>query len=180
MGQGVASQLAPGAVNQLVPEVVCQLDQKAVSQLDLEEGNQLARVEDKLLTATRQKGSTQIPCVLTTIIEIDKTAMVFPTMKRLFTRKQNDHDFSKDLGEMPKTKKQRLLEHCQKNDVSIYIDNPSEQSYGIYAELRGTASEAELERRLNAKKVVGQSNRANIIAALALLVSVVALVNSFQ
>ena len=100
-------------------------------------------------------------------------------MKRLFARKQNDQDFSKFVDEAPKTSKQRLLEECAKHDVSIYIDNPSEQSAGVYAEFRGVASEAELERRLNAKKAVGQSYRANVIAAVALIVSLVALVKSF-
>lgn len=72
------------------------------------------------------------------------------------------------------------MEECQKNDVSIYVDNPSEPSSGIYAELRGVASEAELERRLNAKKAVSQSSRANVIAAIALIVSFVALAKSFM
>lgn len=106
-------------------------------------------------------------------------AVAILVMKRLFARKQNDQDFSKYLGEVPQTRKQRLLEECGKNDVSIYIDNSSEQSSGIYAELRGVVSEAELERRLNAKKAVSQSSRANFIAAIALIVSVVALVKSF-
>jgi uncharacterized membrane protein len=72
-----------------------------------------------------------------------------------------------------------MLDECNKKDVSIYIDNPSEQSAGIYAEFRGVASEAELERRLNAKKAVIQSSRANIISIIALIVSVAALVKSF-
>ena len=97
----------------------------------------------------------------------------------MFARKQSDQDFSKYFGEIPKTRKQRLLEECQSNDVSIYIDNPSEQSSGIYAEMRGAVSEAELEQRLNAKRTVAQSNRANVIAAIALIVLVVALVKSF-
>ena len=117
--------------------------------------------------------------VITTIIGIDNTAMAFLTMKRLFARKQNDQDFSKYFGDVPQTRKQRLLDECKKNDVSIYIDNSSEQSSGFYAELRGVVSEAELERRLNAKKAVSQSSRANFIAAIALIVSVVALVKSF-
>lgn len=106
---------------------------------------------------------------------------VFPALKRLFARRQSDQDFSTYLGEgeLPQTRKQRLLDDCKNNDVSIYIDNPSEQTSGIYAELRGVVSEAELEQRLNAKKAVGQSNRANVIAAIALFVSVVALVNVF-
>lgn len=105
--------------------------------------------------------------------------MAFLTMKRLFARKQNGQDFSKYLGETTQTRKQRLLEGCKKNDVSIYIDNPSEQSSGLYAGLRGVASEAELEQRLNSKMAVGQSSRANVIAAIALIVSVVALAKSF-
>ena len=105
--------------------------------------------------------------------------MNFLTMKRLFSRKQNGQDFSKYLGEVPLTRKKRLLEECRKNDVSIYIDNSSEESSGIYAEFRGVVSEAELERRLNSKKAVSQSSRANFIAAIALIVSVVALVKSF-
>jgi hypothetical protein len=104
---------------------------------------------------------------------------VFPALKRLFSRKQSDQDWSKYFGEIPQTRKQRLLEECKRHDVSIHIDNPSEQSSGIYADFRGVASEAELEQRLNAKKAVGQSNRANIIATIALIVSVVALVKSF-
>lgn len=92
---------------------------------------------------------------------------------------KSDQDFSKYFGETPKTRKQQLLEECKKNDVSIYIDNPSEQSSGIYAELRGVVSEAELERRLNAKKAVNQSKRANVISAIAFIVSLVALLKSF-
>ncbi|MHB9118602.1 MAG: hypothetical protein ACYC2R_10045 [Burkholderiales bacterium] len=100
-------------------------------------------------------------------------------LKRLFARKQSDQDFSKYFGEIAKTRKQRLLEKCKKNDVSVHIDNPTEQSSGIYAEMRGVVSEAELEQRLNAKRAVDQSNRANFIAAVVLIVSVVALLKSF-
>jgi hypothetical protein len=100
-------------------------------------------------------------------------------MKHMFARKQNDQDFSKYLGETPPTRKQRLLEECTERDVSIYIDDASEQSAGVYAVLRAVASEAELERRLNTKKAVGQSNRANLIAVAALAISIVALVKSF-
>jgi hypothetical protein len=85
---------------------------------------------------------------------------------------------------------QNILAKCRKHGSNGYwksarrmmfqfTDNSSEQSFGIYAELRGVASEAELERRLNAKKAVCQSSRANFIAAIALIVSVVALVKSF-
>jgi len=104
---------------------------------------------------------------------------IFSVFRRLFARNQKEQDFSKFFGDIPQTRKQQLLQDCEKNDVSIYIDNPSEQSSGIYAELRGVASEAELEQRLNAKKAIGQSNQANTIAVIALIVSIFALVKSF-
>lgn len=67
----------------------------------------------------------------------------------------------------------------QKCGVSVYVDDASETSAGIYAELRGVASEAELERRLNAKAAVVQATHANRIAMLALVVALAALVKSF-
>lgn len=100
-------------------------------------------------------------------------------MKHLFARRRNDQDFAQYLGEAPQPRKRRLLAECKKRDVSIYVDNPSEQAEGVCAELRAVASEAELEQRLNAKNAVRQSNRANAIAAVALVVSLVALVKSF-
>lgn len=100
-------------------------------------------------------------------------------MKNPFARKRNDQDFSHYLDGAPQSRKQRLLAECQKHDISPHIDNRYETSSGVYAELRGVASEAELEQRLNAKKAIGRSNRANLIAFLALVASVVALVKSF-
>lgn len=104
---------------------------------------------------------------------------IFSLFRLLFAQNQKEQDFSKFFGDIPQTRKQKLLQDCKKNDVSIYIDNPSEQSSGIYAELRGVASETELEQRLNAKKAIGQSNQANMIAVIALIVSILALVKSF-
>lgn len=101
------------------------------------------------------------------------------TMKQLFARKRDSQDFSQHQGHALISRHQRLMEKCKKYDVSIYIDDLSEQTTGIYAELRPVASEAELERRLNAKNAIRQSNRANAIAAVALAVSLVALVKSF-
>ena len=100
-------------------------------------------------------------------------------MKHLFARKRNDQDFSQYLGETSQSRKQRLLAECKKHDVSIYIGNPAEQTAGVYAELRAVASESELEQRLNAKKAVDQSNRANVIAVVALVGSILALIKSF-
>lgn len=74
-------------------------------------------------------------------------------MKRLFRQEPIDEDFSKFLGEaqLP-TRKRALLEECKRHDVSPYVDDATETSSGVNALLRGIASEAELERRLNAKK----------------------------
>lgn len=105
--------------------------------------------------------------------------MAFLFVKRMIEHRKNEQDFSKYFGDVPQTRKQRLIEKCQRNDVSIYIDSSSEQSNGVYAALREVVSEAELERRLNAKKSVSQSSRANLIAAIALIISLVALVKSF-
>lgn len=91
-------------------------------------------------------------------------------------RKRNDQDWSKFFGDLPpQTRKQRLIEECKRQNVSIHIDDPAESSSGIYAELRGVASEAELERRLVAKLAIKQSSRANWIAGAALLVSLISL-----
>jgi len=77
------------------------------------------------------------------------------------------------------SKKNRLLRECERHGISPYIDDPSETSSDIYGQLRGVASEAEFERRLNAVRAVSMASYANIIALLAFLVSVVALVKSF-
>ena len=101
-------------------------------------------------------------------------------MKRLFSKSQKVEDFSTWLGDTQKpTKKMTLIEECEKYDVSPYVDDVAETSSGVYASLRGVASEAELERRLIARKVLGMASRANTIAILAFLVSVAALIKSF-
>lgn len=96
-----------------------------------------------------------------------------------FSRKESTQDWAKFFGgNPPATRKQRLLEECKKLGVSIYIDDSAEASSGFYGDLRGVASEAELERRLVAKKTISQSARANMIAIIALVVSMIALVVS--
>jgi len=101
-------------------------------------------------------------------------------MERLFRPKPKDEDFSAFLGDVQiPAKKQVVLEECKKHNVSPYVDDASETSSGVYAQLRGVASEAELERRLDAKKALGLASRANTIAILAFLVSVAAFVKSF-
>lgn len=88
-------------------------------------------------------------------------------------------DFSSFVSAIPLTRKRSLIEECTKLNVSIYINDPSEQSTGAYALLRGVASEAELERRLNTKKETILSTHTNIITVIALIVSVMALVKPF-
>ncbi|MDE1943802.1 MAG: hypothetical protein KGI47_11745, partial [Betaproteobacteria bacterium] len=68
---------------------------------------------------------------------------------------------------------------CERLGVTPYVDDPSESSYGVYGQLRGVASEAELERRLSAARASKLARFANIIAMLALLVSIAAFVKSF-
>ena len=88
-------------------------------------------------------------------------------------------DFSKFIDSPEKSRKEKLIEECRKQDVSIYIDDATETSKTIYAEMRAVASEAELERRLNSKRSVNIANRSSIVSAIALFVSIVALIKSF-
>jgi len=106
-------------------------------------------------------------------------AFALRSMKRLFVKNIEEQDFSDYLPGTPKSRKQLLLEACEKQSVPVYLDDPTESSSGIYAELRGVASEAELERRLNAKVAVGLARCANRVAIIALLISIIALIKSF-
>lgn len=99
-------------------------------------------------------------------------------MKLPFWPKEKETDWGKEFGHFQETRKQRLIHECQKHDVLIHIDDESEASSGVYAELRGVASEAELERRLNTKLSILSSKRANQISAVALFVSGAALITS--
>jgi len=100
-------------------------------------------------------------------------------MKRLFAKNAKDEDLSNYLEGIPKSRKQLLLDECKKRNVSMYLDDPTEPSSGIYAELRAVASEAELEKRLNAKMAVCLARRAHWVAGIALLASLIALIKSF-
>lgn len=99
-------------------------------------------------------------------------------MRPLCRRKEKQQDLATFLGDSthPKAQKQRLIEKCKILGVSIYIEDASEASSGTFSELRGVASEAELDRRLTAKMSVCYSKKANIIAIAALVVSVVSVV----
>lgn len=98
---------------------------------------------------------------------------------RLFLRKSKAVDYSKFFGDVLLTPKQLLIEKCKKKAISFYVDNASETSAGLYAEFRGVASEAELEKRLNANAAVYQAMLANKIAITAFVFSLIALLKSF-
>ena len=66
-----------------------------------------------------------------------------------FRKKKKEQDWSKWLGKVQLTKKQRLIEFCEKKGISIYLDDSSETSAGVYANFRGVVSETELEKRVN-------------------------------
>lgn len=103
-------------------------------------------------------------------------------LKRFLSTRLQDTDFSTFVPAVPLTHKQQLIEECQKQDVSIYIDGPFERS----TIFRSVASEAELERRLNTRKAIALSERAhtlsgcaNIIELLAFIVSAIPFVKRF-
>ena len=77
--------------------------------------------------------------------------------KWLSKNNTKSEDFSNFFGDVKLTKKEYLIEQCKKNNVSIHIDDASETSTGVYAELRGVASEAELENRLNSKTALSKA-----------------------
>lgn len=93
---------------------------------------------------------------------------------------KNGEDFTNFLGATTQTRKEALLEKCRKLNVSIHVDDPTETSSGAYANLRGLASEAELERRLNSKITARTAVRAFWLSTVAIFVSVAALVKSFH
>ena len=107
---------------------------------------------------------------------------VFKVITRCKNACADKYDFSSFA---PLTSKQLLLERCKKQGVPIYVDNPLEQSSGVYSIFRNTASEAELERRFNAQKMIifsestsVSAKRAYFIALLALIVSAIPYIGS--
>ena len=96
--------------------------------------------------------------------------MVWP-----FSKGTDQEDFSAYLKDTATSKKKELIAECQRRGVSIFVDDQSESSTGIYAQVRAVASEAELERRLLSVKALGSAQRANVIAWLAMAVAVVGL-----
>lgn len=98
-------------------------------------------------------------------------------MKNLFKKNLNENNWEHFLGNesTAKTRKQRLLDECKTNDVSIYIDNENETSAGVYSLMRAAASESELERRLIAKKTYIEQRATKKIAILAIVISIASL-----
>ena len=94
-------------------------------------------------------------------------------------KKANPEDFSNFIKEGEKSRKDKLIEECKRLDVSLYIDDQSENSKGNYSGIRAVASEAELERRIIAKKASISSMQSKYIAIIALIISLISLVKSF-
>ena len=90
--------------------------------------------------------------------------------------KDGEEDWSKWLGEMPNNSKRLIIEKCMKNNVSIYVDDATEQAGSIF---RAVASEAELEKRLDAKLNAKRSTISLGISAMSLLIAIAALIKSF-
>ncbi|HMN55732.1 MAG TPA: hypothetical protein PKE15_00675 [Ottowia sp.] len=95
---------------------------------------------------------------------------------RKFGLRKNSNEWENFIPFNGKTKKQSLLDECENLGISPYIDDESETSSGVYAQLRAVASEAELERRLIAKRAERKAVQSNLIAAAGLIVSLVSLV----
>jgi hypothetical protein len=91
-----------------------------------------------------------------------------------FGSTKNGQNWEKFLGETPTTRKAQLLDKCKKLDVTIFIDDATENA--LNNPLRGVASEAELERRLNAEIAVHNSKRANIISITAVVIALISLI----
>ena len=94
-------------------------------------------------------------------------------------RVKDGGDFSDYLGDEKLSRKNRLLSECEKLDVSIHIDDAAEASSGVYSGLRAVASEAELEKRLNAKKSLRFAWRSQVVSFVALAVSIAAFIKSY-
>lgn len=94
-------------------------------------------------------------------------------------RKHDGQDFSRYLSQSGSSKKQKLIIECKSNHLSIFLDDSSETAESTHTMMRPIASEAELERRLNAHKAIYNSKIANAIAILALLFSIATLLKTY-
>jgi hypothetical protein len=90
---------------------------------------------------------------------------------KLILSKPKDTDFSRFLSRPQPSRKQLIVDKCERKNISIYIDDASEQSAGIYAKFRGVASEAELDRRLIAKQTITLKRLICITSILGLFIA---------
>ena len=95
-----------------------------------------------------------------------------------FSRNSGAFDYSKYFGNLQPTAKRLLIEKCMRYGVPVFVDDANETVAGIYAELRAVASEAEIDRRPNARLAMCAAIQSNWIAALALVVSLGTLAKS--
>jgi hypothetical protein len=69
---------------------------------------------------------------------------IFTTEGNPMKRNPKEEDFSSFLGKaQARSDKERLLRECETLGVTPYVNDPSESSSEVYAQLRGVASEAE-------------------------------------
>jgi len=85
-------------------------------------------------------------------------------------KKRDPEDFSAYLPQGPESTKEKLIAECKRRGISVHVNDASETSSGVYAELRAVASEAELQSRLLQVIASDTAASANRIAWLALLV----------
>ena len=95
----------------------------------------------------------------------------------MFKKKTNLSQLFEGVGNT-QSAKLKLIKECQKYGVCTHIDDPSEEM--VDTPMKAVASEAELQVRLNQAKALKKSSMSNIIAFLALLVSIVALIVAIQ
>jgi hypothetical protein len=71
-------------------------------------------------------------------------------MKNFF--RKSGSDWSKWMGEVPKSDKQKLIDYALKRKIAIYVDSPNENADGLASMFRGIVSEAELDKRIGEYK----------------------------
>lgn len=93
-----------------------------------------------------------------------------------FWRKNNPEDFSEYLPDGTASNKEKLIAECQRRGVPIHVADQAEGATGPYAALRAVAPESELHSRLLQAIAAERSRSANLIAWLALAVSIASLI----
>lgn len=93
-----------------------------------------------------------------------------------FWKRSDPHDFSNYLPKGAESVKEKLIAECRRRGVSVYVNDTSEPSSGVFTSLRAIASEAELQNRLVGVVSLEVAAKANRVAWLALLVGLGGLV----